>query len=414
MAEVDGVREYQRIRRFLGHIYLYGFFSRDDFARAGIGSVKDYDYGVKLIRSVFPDSEESALWQAGKKYLRIQREYAHSGENRMTDSYLLHTMDEKEELPELLLILAALSKGPKTLEELCREVELHSTEGDTSKYGTVRRRALDLAQYGYVIKRKNVFSLAPDGLSRLEDMELARLYDYVRFAAGVTYPRTAGSFLRRTLERELLRRGYRPAPEVPFLLRHSVNFNVFDEELVYQLLDAIQGHSTAFLKLQGRTAAAVPVALRIDARLGRWYLLAMESGPVIYRVSDIMSVKRGGMVPAEDWKRAKAEVLRAFAHAGCSGSIPEDGPVLVEAELCFQDAPGMRAQFAREVRIGAIIAREGKEYYQAEMNDPMELMPLLRSFAPWLRVLPGRHDLDSRLLEDLRRMRATLEQGAET
>ena len=43
MPEAGGVREYNRIRRFLSCIYLYGFFSREDFARAGIGSVKDYD-----------------------------------------------------------------------------------------------------------------------------------------------------------------------------------------------------------------------------------------------------------------------------------------------------------------------------------------------------------------------------------
>ena len=80
MAEIDGVREYDRIRRFLGRIYLYGFFSREDFARqGGAGGKKDYDYGAKLIRAIFPDSEEAALWHEGKKYLRIQREYARSG-----------------------------------------------------------------------------------------------------------------------------------------------------------------------------------------------------------------------------------------------------------------------------------------------------------------------------------------------
>lgn len=55
MPEVGGVREYDRIRRFLSRIYLYGFFSREDFARAGIGSAKDYDYGMKLIRAIFPE-----------------------------------------------------------------------------------------------------------------------------------------------------------------------------------------------------------------------------------------------------------------------------------------------------------------------------------------------------------------------
>lgn len=413
MAEVGGVREYQRIRRFLGHIYLYGFFSREGFARAGIGSVKDYDYGAKLIRSIFPDSEDAALWKDGKKYLRIQREYACSGENRMTNSYLLHTMDEKEELPDLLLILATLAKGPKTLDSLCSEVELHSMEGNTSKYSTVRRRCLELAQYGYVVKCKNTFSLSDDGFSQLEDAELVELYDCVRFASGVTYPRTTGSFLRRTVEREMLRRGLCPAAEAPFLLRHSVNFNVFDEELVYQLLDMIKEHRTVILKFPDRSITVLPVVLRIDTRLGRWYLLAMGEAPVIYRVSLIQSIKVGTVTAETDWQAAKAAVLHAFAHAGCSGDVPAEGPVLVEAELRFQNAPGMRVQFARELRIGSIIVRDGKEYYQAEINDPLELMPLLRSFSPWLRILPGRHDLDVRLREDLRQMRVSLEQGAD-
>lgn len=43
-------------------------FQPGDFARAGIGSAKDYDYGMKLIRAIFPDSEQAAVWQDGRKY----------------------------------------------------------------------------------------------------------------------------------------------------------------------------------------------------------------------------------------------------------------------------------------------------------------------------------------------------------
>ena len=175
MADVGGVREYNRIRRFLGEIYLYGFFSREDFAESGIGSVKDYDYGIKLIRSVFPEIWENAAWIDGRKYPRMQREYARSGENRMTDSYLLHTIDVEGERPELLLILSALRKGPQTLDMLCRAVELHSGEEESSTYATVRRRVLDLAEYGYVRRQGKQFSLVEDPLRRLTDTELERL-----------------------------------------------------------------------------------------------------------------------------------------------------------------------------------------------------------------------------------------------
>ena len=111
MSSPKGVREYNRIRRYLERIYLYGFFSREDFARAKIGSVKDYDYGVKLIRSVFPETENAALWKDGRKYLRVQRQYALSGENRMADSYLLYAMDAEDELPTLLGMLSGGDQG---------------------------------------------------------------------------------------------------------------------------------------------------------------------------------------------------------------------------------------------------------------------------------------------------------------
>lgn len=121
MANLEGVREYNRIRRYLEYIYLYGFFSREDFAQANIGSVKDYDYGVKLIRSIFPEAEGAALWKDGRKYLRVQREYALSGKNRMADSYLLYSMDVENELPTLLGIFSCLAEGKKTVDDTCRD-----------------------------------------------------------------------------------------------------------------------------------------------------------------------------------------------------------------------------------------------------------------------------------------------------
>lgn len=409
MAGVDGVREYNRIRRFLGHIYQYGFFSREDFARAKVGSVKDYDYGAKLIRAIFPDSGDAALWQDGKKYLRIQRDYARSGENRMTDSYMLHTMDEQEELPELLYILSGLRPGPKTLDELCSLVELHCRDEGASKYPTVRRRVLDLVKYGYVVKNKKLFSLAPDPFERLSHRELEQLLEYVRFSGGVTYPRTAASFLRRTLEREMLRRGLTVVSEPSLRLRHSVNANVFDEEMVYKLLDLIREHRMAELEVNSGKVAVLPIALRADSRLGRWYVLTMEDRPTLRRVSSILNVKPGEPVSAEDWQESSRAVLDTFAHTGCSGAMDFGKPVMVEAKLEFGAYTGMRNQFAREIPMGEIVNREDGEYYVALVNDPNELLPLLRAFSPWLRVLPGCHGLDKKLQGDLLAMKTALE-----
>lgn len=413
MPEAGGVREYNRIRRFLSCIYLYGFFSREDFARSGIGSVKDYDYGMKLIRAMFPDAEEAALWQDGRKYPRFARSYDRSGENRMADSYLLHALDAEKDLPQLLDIFSALGEGEWTLEELRRRLETHCEDENTDQYSLVRRRVLDLVAYGYAVKKGRRFSLASNWLGQLTQAELEQLYELVCFAAGTTYPRVAGSFLRRSVERELRHRGVEVPAKPALLLRHSVNANVFDEEIVFELRKIIAQHTMAILTTAEGQTAVLPVALRIDTRLGRWYLLSLENDvPAIRRVSGIRSVKKGTPVPSSQWEAAEQAVHARFARAGCSGAMPWGEPVRVEARLAFSEAPGMRAQFAREIRLGRIVAREDGEYYEAEVNDPLELLPLLRSFSPWLRVLPGPHGLDRRLREDLLQMYQAAE-GAE-
>ena len=247
MANLIGVREYDRIRRYLEHIYLYGFFSREDFARARIGSVKDYDFGVKLIRSVFPESEDTAIWKDGRKHFRIQREYALSGEDRMADSYLLYSMDVEEELPSLLGMLSGLYGRERSIGEVCRYIAIHTQVTNPLNYSTVRRWLLDLVEYGYGEKVGHHFRLRANPWANLPDDQVWQLYWYVRFASGMTYPRVAGSFLLRTLERELLRRGQAPVEESPFLLRHSVNRSVFDEELLYRLMEAMELHQTVEL-----------------------------------------------------------------------------------------------------------------------------------------------------------------------
>lgn len=417
MPEIRGIRDYNRIRRFLEHIYLYGFFSREDFERFGIGSAKDYDFGSALIRSIFPDSDQDALWLAGRKYLRISRSYKRSGEERMSSSFLLHTLDEREELPELLYLLSFLRAGECSADDLTRELELHFAPEDTSKYSTVRRRVLELTEAGYVRKAGKRFSLSEDCLAALPDTELYQLYDYVCFCSGVTYPRVAGSYLCRSVRRELLRRGLRVPEETPFLLRHSVSANVFDEEMLYQLLDLMsEGRAASFtLHIPDRppeTVEALPVALRADTRLGRWYLLAWDTerkAPMLRRVRDLHRIRRGGQEGASARSSAAEETRRSFADALCSGVPAGEDAVTVRAELRFASFPAMRAQFLRELRIGTVTQEEDGEYYTAVLNDPLELLPLLRAYSPWLKLLPGQHGLEDRLREDLRAMRGELE-----
>ena len=408
MANLEGVREYNRIRRYLEYIYLYGFFSREDFAQANIGSVKDYDYGVKLIRSIFPEAEEAALWKDGRKYLRVQREYALSGENRMADSYLLYSMDVENELPTLLGIFSCLAEGKKTVDDTCRDTAIRTQVTSSLNYHTVRRWLQELVEYGYGEKAGRYYQLRDNPLKVLSEDEVWQLYWYTLFASGITYPRVAGSFLLRTLERELLRRGQQPVEESPFLLRHSVNRNIFDEDLLCRLMEAIKQRRQVKLLRETDTLLVQPAALRVDGRLGRWYLLAKGKTPLLTRVSSIRDIKLEEPLAPADWDAGVEECLAAFVRSGCSGFLPPDGPTTVRARLHVSQSPGMGAQFVRELRAGAVQVGENGEEYQVEMNDPMELIPFLRSYSPWLSLEAGKHGLKEAIQKDLRSMRESL------
>lgn len=408
MNEPKGIREYHRIRRFLEEIYLYGFLSREDFQKTSIGGVKDYDYGVSLLRTLYPKLDEDAIWQNGKKYLRFQREYKKSGENRLTDSYLLYALKHKEMI-HILCILSACAKRPQSLDELCIAVELLGQE-EGSVYATIRRRVLELEQYGYLTREKKTVRLSENLLLGLKDETLMELWEYIRFSTCVTYPRVAGSFLYRTIQRELERRNLNSQQESPFLLRSNIKRSIFDEDIVYQLLTAQKQHRKVELDLGNRQVATIPITLRIDTRLGRWYLLSMEGKPTFRRLRSIHKVKLKEVLPEQNWKDAQERVLKRYAYTGCSGRYSKKKkPVLVEVELNFASAQGLQTQFVREICMGKVLYKNGKGYYQVSLCDPEELLPVLRSYAPWIRVLPGEHQLDVLLKEHLQQMERKLE-----
>lgn len=417
MAKINGITKYDSVRRYLEQIYLYGFFSREDWIE--IGKAKDYDKMIALVREIFPELEDDAIWRDRKKYLRFEREYTLSGTNRLLDTYMLHAMDEKGELSELLRVLSFVSEAPRSLQDISKWLETFEPAENRNMYALVRRRTQELEKYGYLKREKSdyygrldtLYSVQNDILKELDTEETTQLYEYLRFTAGVTYPRVAASFLQRTVERRM--------PEVPrgnsVLLRHYDRRSIFDEDMVYCLLSAIHKNQRVHAQLRNseRKTSFVPVAIRVDTRLGRWYVLAMEQHPVIYRISLLEHLNIGEAVEKKVWEEIRDSVLEIFKDVGFSGFNLSGPTQLVEADLNFNELPGMYMQFQREMRMGEIIEQDGEKMYRVWMHDPGELVPFLRSFAPWVKVRPGAHKLNEIIERDLEIMKKALDDGNE-
>lgn len=404
-----GVQQFQRIRRYLAPIYLYGFRSRDDFASANNGSAKNYDVVLNLLRQLFPNQEGM---ESKRSVHSIRRSYHLSGQHNISDAYMLHSLDVSRKMPEYLHILSRLRRGAaayKDLESVIDQLDLpdaNQTEGDQPKRNkkTVTSRRDTLVDYGVASVTKGSCSIDPDPLKELTKPQLQQLANYVDFSASVTYPRVAGSFLGRTVTRELYRRGMEPTDTTPFLLRHNTAHNILDEELIYQLRQPMEQHRFVFFDDRLR----LPVKLRVDARLGRWYALCTDiyGAPCIEKITNTAYITPAeGEKPVSDalWAQAVDTVDAVFAHTLTSGEWGT--PVTVTATLRFPEGSGIRNQFLREIPVGIC---DG-DTYTATVSDPIELKPLLRAYGPYLQIRCDAPVLSRQLKEDYERMLAALD-----
>ena len=400
----SGVKRYQMIRDYLSLIYLYGFFSREDFQKLIPKKTASYDICIKYIKDIYPELLDGQF-RGRKKYLAVDRTKLPEDEDRLGNTYFLSTLAD-DELSEVLHILAELALQPS------RAADMAYLLDENASPSTLRRWINALADFGYLEQdASHRFSVRESFLRRLTDDELTDLYRYVRFCGSVTYPRVPARFLLRTIEREYLKRGL-PLPwRSLFLFRNNPNHNVLEEDYVFTLLDAIRRKRTVEITVsrRGREArfSAIPICLRIDRRLGRWYLLSMERQPAIRRLSFIREIALLDQCEPRMWEQAKEAVDKAFEHSRFSDLIPASGPTALRMRLHFEQ-PGLERQFLRELRGGEIITEDDQRVYCDIINDPIELVPLLRSYSPWIEPENPEGAAEQRIREGLLRMKQQL------
>lgn len=392
------IRDYNRIRPVLEHIYTYGFFSREDFEQEGVVKKSGYDKELQRLLSALPPHALLFRQDGRRRYFYIHRDYFTNRAPWLAASYFLHSVKMKR----ICLALLAFTQLPSTLSRLRLSAEHLPGLPDTDILPTLRRQLLRMEALGYTEKRGKEYQLPPDPLSGLDRTQLSALYQLAALFAYSGFPRTPGEFLRRTIQREFYFRGW-PVPGDPFLFRDNCCRSVFDEELVCQLSEACQNHRLVNLVKGDHTVQAAPLSIQLDPRMGRWYLVCVntETGQaqrIRLRLIDRCDVLKEMFQPAQYWETAQSRLSNTYL------STSEHPPVCVEAQLLFSEDSFLFEQFQREIFIGEIIRRGDDLFYCALIRDPLELKPLLRSYFPYLRICPGQHTLDREIREELKRM----------
>ena len=404
----SSIGQYDTIRFLLENIYTFGMYSREEFSKISIGK-NNYDKLLQLFRQIFPENVLDARMDGNRKILRFRHDSFQNDSDHLVASFAAHTIKDSL-LVHMAVLLSKFSiKSEVSEKEIGLEIEMLPGNDAADKRSTLYRQRRAMMNFGYLTScEKGRGKVKLHTFSGYDNETLKRLYIFADFCAGASPLRVAPILLRNTIRRALKIRGIRP-PETAFLFRNNICRNIFDEALVYTLLYACKHQKNVELDTDSRKFRVSPAFLRFDTRSGRWYLFALSTvTPTIIRLSRIKHARVLSQT-LFDPHAVQGAVNDCFACCNISSGQGEHGPVLVEAELHFQREPGQRRQFEREMLLGQIIQRDGVEIYQAQVNDPTELIPFLRSYGGFIRILPGQHHLDLQCTQSWQAMLHELE-----
>lgn len=416
------LHDLDRIRRVYSRIFTYGIDTREDFINnETVSSPETYDKIIRLLRDLYyydvddcPKVIEADTDESGKyKRYKFKRDYFTDSGDLLSAAYGLSSISDRN-IYDIIRCLSDIScKGSDTVSNIsktfdCDDKYCDESKDDGDNKPRIRRRLDNLREYGYMAKKSKSYHIN-DRLSKITDDDLIMLYYLASFFSGAGYPRVAAVFLRKTLLRYINFRGLN-APTDAFLFRDSICANIFDEQVVYILMECCSEHRRISAEINAKSFKLDPVYLKIDTKLGRWYLFALtdDNSPLIVRVSNMMKIKE--LPETFDYDKAETVINEKLKYCYISNPYATVSgtklPVTVEAELRFDNKHiYMREQFEREILVGKIDVRDESEIYHAEIADVNELKPFLRSYAGYIKVLPSEeHNLDKELLNEYEEM----------
>ncbi|NLL48543.1 MAG: WYL domain-containing protein [Firmicutes bacterium] len=193
--------------------------------------------------------------------------------------------------------------------------------------------------------------------------------------------------------------------------------HVLDDHLVWTLLRAM-GKERIVTFWYGRDQSALkhftvePVRVLLDLTYSRWYLVGKQAGDSYlrsYRLDRMMGLEVGE--ERFEMEALEEQYFREYETSWLSVGSREKPPVKVELRFRQKgesDYPFVLNRVRRQARGGVITEITDKEFlYTVNVNDPVELLPWIRSFNHHVEVLPSaEHDLRERLDSERRRMLA--------
>ncbi len=377
MAYSELIKNYQCIRNYVRHFYVYGFKNREEYRDK---SARSYDDERRRVESWLGEYMFFRQSSRGKTvFLSVDsRSILH---NPLYKSFKAKSFTAKD-ITLHFYILDLLSRGKEmTNREMMDHISLdylsHFDAGFSLDSSTLRKKLKEYETLGLLEVRRQ----GRDAYYRLSEdkVRLSSWQDAAAFFSEAAPLGVIGSFL---LDK------FRSVPPY-FGFKHHYILHALDSQILCELLTLIQERKSAALTVQSPRSGKVsrqmvfPLKIYISSQSGRQYLLSyfyLARHLTFHRLDGIQAVSPGVYDP--DCGRYAGYYEKFRRHLWGVSTGP--GRQTSRVEMTVRIGPGedyILRRLERERRCGTV-ERTGETTwrFQAEVYDPSELLPWLRTF----------------------------------
>ena len=249
----------------------------------------------------------------------------------------------------------------------------------------------------FCLGRNVLYYLSEDEFAEFSVEELKQIYLFLDFVKNTVPLEMPYVFLQERLQMYMLMKGIECPKESVFQIKHSHLFNVLDNEILLQIIQAIyEQRSVKIKRIRGDDISEViPIRIIHDCSYGRQYLLCVEySGNVdigparMIRLDRINDVLPGIKIDVALSTKATEEIKNAEQCWCTSGLRDPIHRVLIEIITTEKSEPYIIRRLYREGHGGSITKTANGIYqYRIYVKDPLEMTPWIRSFGEYMRVI---------------------------
>ncbi|MBV7274733.1 WYL domain-containing protein [Clostridium sp. PL3] len=419
----DFIKHYNIIRTILRDIFLYGCFSREGLEEKRNISSRKLSYEMRRIQQYIED-EYIRIDKDGRcKLLALTYDSIRNTENFLIKTYMTKSFT-RTDLILYFYILGNLHMQDKSccfreLEDLLIENELISYDNISRK--TIERKLNEMYEnLGILqcdtVKRVKHYSIAKDIFKALDNQELTELFTAVSLFKNILFPVSAGYYCESSLKDYIVYERDMKLDFKDYFQYRNVHFHpVIEEEILWQILKVIHGKICISLNYKLPQSSDVeipkqilkPYKVRYDIQCGRFYLVSYDEYDrcIISRLDRIESID----IHKESYEAEGLEKLYKSDMSCSWSSVPlvrgnKRENIKIEIFINEPKENYIIEKIKGEVH-GAAVERIDKGYYLLTMsvNDSSEMVPWIRSYSGYMKVIEGRH-LVKKLSEDWREM----------